>query len=83
VAGILALAAMAALRARPSIAVPLTWIFNVFGFLDLVKARGWLEVVPDEDGRSQPFRLTPQGRKLLERAGSGLERGATAGQEGF
>jgi DNA-binding MarR family transcriptional regulator len=25
-------------------------------------------VVPDEDGRSQPFRLTPQGRKLLEKA---------------
>jgi hypothetical protein len=38
VAGILALAAMAALRARASIAVPLTWIFNVFGFLDLVNA---------------------------------------------
>src|SRR3954464_2256489 len=33
-----------------------------------MKARGWLEVVPDEDGRSQPFRLTPQGRKLLEKA---------------
>src|SRR5918993_698978 len=33
-----------------------------------MKGRGWLEVVPDEDGRSQPFRLTPQGRKLLERA---------------
>jgi len=33
-----------------------------------MKARGWLEVVPDEDGRSHPFRLTPQGRKLLEKA---------------
>jgi DNA-binding MarR family transcriptional regulator len=33
-----------------------------------MKARGWLEVVPDEDGRSQPFRLTAQGRKLLEKA---------------
>jgi DNA-binding MarR family transcriptional regulator len=33
-----------------------------------MKARGWLEVVPDKDGRSQPFRLTPQGRKLLEKA---------------
>ena len=33
-----------------------------------MKARGWLEVVPDEDGRSQPFRLTLQGRKLLEKA---------------
>ena len=33
-----------------------------------MKARGWLEVVPDQDARSQPIRLTPQGRKLLERA---------------
>jgi DNA-binding MarR family transcriptional regulator len=33
-----------------------------------MKARGWLDVVADEDGRSQPFRLTPQGRKLLEKA---------------
>src|SRR5215211_3983730 len=36
--------------------------------VDRMKARGWLEVVPDEDGRSQPFRLTRQGRKLLEKA---------------
>src|SRR6266705_5963437 len=36
--------------------------------VDRMKARGWLEVVPDEDGRSQPFRLTPRGRKLLEQA---------------
>ena len=36
--------------------------------VERMKARGWLEVVPDEDGRSQPFRLTPLGRKLLEKA---------------
>ena len=36
--------------------------------VERMKARGWLEVVPDEDGRSQPFRLTPHGRKLLETA---------------
>ena len=36
--------------------------------VDRMKARGWLEVVPDEDGRSQPFRLTALGRKLLEKA---------------
>src|SRR3954468_20771069 len=35
--------------------------------VERMKARGWLEVVPDEDGRSQPLRLTPQGRKLLEK----------------
>src|SRR3982751_3813790 len=36
--------------------------------VERMKARGWLEVVPDEDGRSQPFQLTPQGRKLLEKS---------------
>src|SRR4051794_3138143 len=36
--------------------------------VERMKARGWLEVVSDEDGRSQPFRLTPQGRKLLTQA---------------
>lgn len=36
--------------------------------VERMKARGWLEVVAAEDGRSQPFRLTAQGRKLLERA---------------
>lgn len=36
--------------------------------VDRMKARGWLEVVPGDDGRSQPFRLTAQGRKLLEKA---------------
>lgn len=36
--------------------------------VDRMKAKGWLEVVPDEDGRAQPLRLTAKGRKLLERA---------------
>src|SRR5216110_4023448 len=36
--------------------------------VERMKARGWLDVVPDEDGRAQPFELTPQGRKLLEKA---------------
>src|SRR3954467_5565790 len=36
--------------------------------VERMKARGWLEVVPDEDGRSQPFRLTPQGWRLVEKA---------------
>lgn len=30
--------------------------------------KGWLEIVPDDDGRSQPFRVTPEGRKVLEEA---------------
>jgi hypothetical protein len=33
-----------------------------------MKARGWLEVIPADEGRAQPFRLTTQGAKLLEKA---------------
>ena len=33
-----------------------------------MRAKGWLEVVSDDDGRAQPFRLTAGGRRLLERA---------------
>ncbi len=29
---------------------------------------GWLEILSDEDGRSHPFRLTDQGRRLMEEA---------------
>ena len=36
--------------------------------VERMKERGWLEVVPDQDGRAQPFRLTVQGRRLLEEA---------------
>jgi hypothetical protein len=37
-AGLLALAAIVALRARSPIALPLTWLFNVVGLLDLINA---------------------------------------------
>jgi hypothetical protein len=37
-AGLLALAAMGALRTRSSSAIPLTWLFNVVGLLDLIHA---------------------------------------------
>src|SRR5271163_3587160 len=33
-----------------------------------LRAHGWLEVVPEEDARSQPFRLTAQGKRLIEKA---------------
>ena len=33
-----------------------------------LQAHGWLEVVPEEDARAQPFRLTPQGKRLIEKA---------------
>jgi DNA-binding MarR family transcriptional regulator len=33
-----------------------------------LQAHGWLEVVPGDDARAQPFRLTPQGKRLIEKA---------------
>src|SRR5262245_37520634 len=36
--------------------------------VERMRAKGWLEVVPAEDARTQPFRLTAQGKTLLERA---------------
>src|SRR5207253_1454090 len=36
--------------------------------VERMRAHGWLEVVSDEDARTQPFRLTPQGRRLIDKA---------------
>jgi DNA-binding MarR family transcriptional regulator len=36
--------------------------------VERMRARGWLEIVPGEDARAQPFRLTAKGKRLLERA---------------
>ena len=33
-----------------------------------LQTHGWLEVVPEEDARAQPFRLTPKGERLIEKA---------------
>src|SRR4051794_25455488 len=36
--------------------------------VERMRAHGWLEVVPAEDARAQPFRLTAAGRRLIEQA---------------
>jgi DNA-binding MarR family transcriptional regulator len=36
--------------------------------VERMRAKGWLEVVGDVDGRAQPFRLTTKGHKLVEKA---------------
>jgi DNA-binding MarR family transcriptional regulator len=33
-----------------------------------LQTHGWLEVVPEEDARSQPFRLSARGKRLIEKA---------------
>src|SRR3954453_15740810 len=40
-----------------------------------LQAHGWLEVVSDGDARAQPFRLTPQGKRLIEKAVPAWEEG--------
>src|SRR5580704_3104819 len=36
--------------------------------VERMRAHDWLEVVPEEDARAQPFRLTAQGKRLIEKA---------------
>src|ERR1700729_2737542 len=35
--------------------------------VERMRAHGWLEVVLEEDARAQPFRLTPHGKRLIEK----------------
>ena len=42
--------------------------------VERMRAKDWIEVVDDIDGRAQPFRLTAKGRRLLERAMPAWER---------
>jgi DNA-binding MarR family transcriptional regulator len=55
--------------------------------VERMRANGWLEVVPEEDARAQPFRLTAQGRRLIERSTPGWQKAqrqaeALLGEEG-
>ena len=36
--------------------------------VERLRARGWLEIVPDEDARAHPFRVTPGGARLIQKA---------------
>jgi DNA-binding MarR family transcriptional regulator len=49
--------------------------------VERMRAKGWLEVVPGEDARTQPFRLTAQGRRLLERAVPAWEQAQKQAEE--
>ena len=42
--------------------------------VERMKAQGWLENAAGEDARTQPFRLTTSGKRLLERAMPAWER---------
>jgi DNA-binding MarR family transcriptional regulator len=49
--------------------------------VERMRARGWLEVVPDEDARTQPFRLTRQGSRLIEKAVPAWEKAQRQAKE--
>ena len=49
--------------------------------VERMRARGWLEVVPGEDARLQPFRLTTSGRRVLERAVPAWEQAQQQAEE--
>ena len=49
--------------------------------VERMKTKGWLEVVPDEDGRAQPFRLTAKGKRLLERSKPAWEQAQQKARE--
>lgn len=36
--------------------------------VERMRAHNWLEVVPGDDARAQPFRLTPEGKRMIEKA---------------
>jgi DNA-binding MarR family transcriptional regulator len=43
--------------------------------VERMRAKGWLEVVPEDDARAQPFRLTAKGRRLIEKSIPAWEKG--------
>ena len=43
--------------------------------VERMRAQNWLEVVPGKDARTQSFRLTAQGKRLLARALPAWEKG--------
>ena len=45
--------------------------------LDRMVSNGWIEILPDEDGRSHPFQLTEEGRRLMEKVFPAWERAQT------
>lgn len=49
--------------------------------VERMRAKHWLEAVPGDDARMQPFRLTSQGKKLLERAVPAWERAQRQAEE--
>jgi DNA-binding MarR family transcriptional regulator len=56
--------------------------------VERMRSRGWVEIVPEEDARAQSFRLTLQGKRLIDQAVPAWEKAqqearALLDREGF
>ena len=49
--------------------------------VELMRKNGWLEEVPGEDARSHPFRLTTEGKRLIEKAIPAWEKAQAEAKE--
>ena len=49
--------------------------------LELLRKNGWVEDVPGEDARSHPFRLTAEGKLLIEKAIPAWEKAQAEARE--
>ena len=49
--------------------------------VELMRKNGWLEAVPTDDARSHPFRLTAEGKRLIEQAIPAWERAQAQARE--
>ncbi len=49
--------------------------------VERMEAKGWLEVVPGDDAREQPFRITGRGKALLKRAEPAWEKAQARAEE--
>jgi DNA-binding MarR family transcriptional regulator len=49
--------------------------------VELMRKNGWLEEVPGEDARSHPFRLTAEGKRLIEKAIPAWEKAQVEARE--
>jgi len=49
--------------------------------VEKMRAKGWLETAPADDARTQPFRVTSKGLKLIERAAPAWEQAQRQAKE--
>jgi DNA-binding MarR family transcriptional regulator len=49
--------------------------------VERMRSHGWLEIVPEKDARAQPFRLTRQGKRLIEKAIPAWEKAQRQAEE--